>query len=84
MVRILTYVFVLIQICMLLQIHHFKIDHTQYSFLPSLDFLKVAEILVFTPILLILAYRTRQMRGYYMRHIREDEEIDEAAAKKKA
>jgi len=81
MVRILTYIYVLLQVGILLQIHHLKLDHTEYSFLPSLDFLKVSEIFIFTPILLILAHRTRQMRAYYMRHIHEDEEADEAKAK---
>jgi len=81
MVRILTYIYVLIQIAMLLQLHHLRDTHLQYEFLPSLEFLKVAEIIIFTPILLILAYRTRQMRAYYMRHIHEDEEADEAKAK---
>lgn len=81
MVRILTYIYILIQIGILLQIHHLKLDRTEYGFIPSLDFLKVAEIFIFTPILLILAHRTRQMRAYYMRHIHEDEEADEAKAR---
>lgn len=84
MVRILTYIYVLLQVGILLQIHHLKLDHTEYSFIPSLDFLKVAEIIVFTPILLILAHRTRQMRAYYLRHIHEDEEADEAKARAEA
>ena len=71
----------MIQVAMLLQLHHIRTEQLQYGFLPSLEFLKVAEIFIFTPILLILAYRTRQMRAYYMRHIHEDEEADEAAAK---
>lgn len=83
MVRILTYIYVLIQIALLLQIHHLETDRTVYSWLPPMHYLKIGEIIVFVPILLILAYRTRQMRGYYMRHIHEDEEIDEAKAKKK-
>lgn len=83
MVRILTYIYVLIQVGLLLQLHHLETDRVVYEWLPSLHFLKIGEIITFVPILLILAYRTRQMRGYYMRHIHEDEEIDEAAAKKK-
>lgn len=83
MVRILVYVYVLIQVALLMQIHNLRTAHELYSFLPSMDFLKIGEIITFVPILLILAYRTRQMRGYYMRHIHEDEEADEAAAKKK-
>lgn len=85
MVRVLVYIYVLIQIALLLQIHHLKTDHTVYEWLPSIDFLKVAEILVFVPILLILAQRTRQLRSYCLPHIREEEaEADEAAAKKKS
>lgn len=75
MVRALLYVWVLTQIGILVQIRF------HFGFLPGPEFFKVAETLVFIPIILILAHRTRQMRAYYMRHIHEDEEADEAAAK---
>jgi len=76
MVRTLLYIWVLTQIGILVQIRF------HISYLPGPEFFKVAETLIFIPIILILAHRTRQMRKYYLRHIHEDEELDEAAAKK--
>jgi hypothetical protein len=82
MVRILTYIYVLIQIALLMQIHHIQVSGKVFEWLPPLHYLKIGEIIVFVPILLILAHRTRQMRAYYMRHIHEDEEADEVKVKK--
>lgn len=81
MVRALLYIWVLTQIGIVAQLQHFKHFHSYVEFIPSLDFLKLAEIIAFTPMILILAHRTRQMRAYYLRHIHEDEEADEAKAK---
>ena len=81
MVRAFLYVWVLVQVGIIVQLQHLKHNQVQFDYLPSLDFLKISEILIFIPIILILAHRTRQMRAYYMRHIHEDEEADEAAAK---
>lgn len=56
MVRVLLFLWVVSQALILIQIK------APQDFLPSLDVLKVFEIVTFIPIVLILAQRTRELR----------------------
>jgi hypothetical protein len=55
MVRILTYLWVVTQVAILLQIHY-KASYV------NMETLKVLEIVFFVPAILILAKRTRELR----------------------
>ncbi|PIR31820.1 MAG: hypothetical protein COV36_06710 [Alphaproteobacteria bacterium CG11_big_fil_rev_8_21_14_0_20_44_7] len=56
MIRALAWFYAFIQVMILVQIHY------RVSYLPSLDLLKILDICTLTPILLLLAKRTRDLR----------------------
>ena len=62
MVRILTYLYIAIQVAILVQIDRGVNGTGAIEWLPSLHNLKVFEIIVFIPIILVLARRTRLLR----------------------